>query len=192
MLQKLYPDMSTYNVPLAFRIARPDSDALQRACTLVLERFPILARRIVEDAGTPRVTADAGAVAFADVLMPDESEETEFLRARTARPFDLSAAPPIRFELIRRRGRTENAIVLIVAHHIAIDGLSATILARTFWEAYACVSEGRALLSEPRPADFQEFAAFERAHLASAKGKSQLAYWKERLAGERAGARSSR
>ena len=33
VLQKLYPDMSTYNVPLAFRIARPDTDALQRACT---------------------------------------------------------------------------------------------------------------------------------------------------------------
>jgi amino acid adenylation domain-containing protein len=184
VLQKLYPDMSTYNVPLAFRIERPDTKALQRARTLVLERFPILARRIVEDAGTPRVTADAVAVAIADVLIPDESEEAAFLRARTARPFDLSAAPPIRFELIRRLGRSENAIVLIVAHHIAIDGLSATILARTFWEAYTSFSEGRSLPSSPRPADFQEFAAFESAHLESAKGKSQLTYWKEHVAGE--------
>ncbi len=100
--------------------------------------------------------------------MPRDADEMEFLRARLATPFDLSAETPTRFELIRRAG-TDAAIVLFVVHHIAIDGLSATFVARAFWDAYLSVSlMGESRRPRPKPADFREFVAFERTHLASA------------------------
>ena len=183
VLQKLYPDMSTYNVPLAFRVARVDPPALEHAFAAVLERFPILARRIEDDAGTPRVAAAPETVPIQTLVMPRDADETAFLRALADEPFDLSAAPPVRFALVRRAENADTAVVLIVVHHIAIDGLSATIVARALWDAYAALVEGRDVPRVPPPADFGEFVAVERAHLASAKGTAQLAYWKDRLAG---------
>lgn len=184
LLQKLYPGMSTYNVPLAFRIADPDAEALERALAVVLERFPILARRIVDNAGTPHASTDPIPVEITELSMTGDADETAFLRERAAMPFDLSTAPPIRCEIISQVGRPGRAIVLIVAHHIAIDGLSATIVARTFWDAYACFAEGRALPPSSPTTDFSEFVGFERALLASEKGKAQLAYWRNRLAAD--------
>ncbi len=181
VLQKLHPEMSAYNVPLAFRLARPDAHALQRAFTAVTTRYPILGRRVDIVDGEPCVAVSPECVAMQTIVMPRDADEMDFLRARAALPFDLSVGPPIRFEFIRSAGSDAAAIVLFVVHHIAIDGLSATLLARAFWDAYDCFAEGRELLAPPKTADFLEFVAFERAHLASVRGQAQLAYWTERL-----------
>ncbi len=56
-LQTLHPEMSTYNVPLAFRIAHADPVALQGAFGAVLTRYPILGRRFEIVDGEPRLAA---------------------------------------------------------------------------------------------------------------------------------------
>lgn len=180
-LQTLHPEMSTYNVPLAFCLARADPGALERAFADVLGRYPILSRRIEVVDGAPRVAVAPEVPSMHPVVMPHDADEMEFLRARVARPFDLFAAAPIRFELIRSAAHPEQAVVLFVVHHIAIDGVSAALLARAFWEAYACAVDGREPAVLSKAADFSEFVAFERAHLASAQGNAQLGYWTERL-----------
>lgn len=182
--QQLNPNISTYNVPLAFRVACIDVRAFERALGVILKRYPILARRFVEEDSGPRVSDELDPVPVVDVVMPAGAEETTFLRKRVAKPFDLSAGPPIRVELIRASGADDRMLVLIVVHHIAIDGLSATIVARTLWEAYARIVASGGSLELLPPADFQEFVAVERAHLASEKGRAQVAYWKERLSGD--------
>ena len=183
-LQRLYPETSAYNVPMAFAVEHVDAEALRRAAACVVERYPVLGRRIVETSAGPSVEAAPGRATFVEGHPAGwDRHGLSFLRARAARPFDLASSAPIRFELIRRAGADE-ATVMIVAHHIAIDGLSATILSQAFWEAYAHFAGGGGPQTAPMPTDYLEFVAFERAYLASKTARADLAYWKDVLSGE--------
>src|SRR5215475_4382366 len=52
ILQKLNPDMSSYNVPLCFRInSELDAGILAKAWEYALEQFPILTARVIEKEG---------------------------------------------------------------------------------------------------------------------------------------------
>jgi amino acid adenylation domain-containing protein len=186
VLQKLHPEMNTYNVPMAFRVPRFNAGAFERAAQAVLARYPVLSRRFVEVDGAPHSCLSADAVPVARVTLSRGADETTFLRDRAARAFDLEAGPPIRLEVIVSSDAAEDtALVLVVVHHIAIDGRSATIVAHDLWDAYARFTQGLDWAPGPASADFIDFVAYERAHLASDKGAAQLAYWTARLSGER-------
>src|ERR1700754_263947 len=52
ILQKLYPEMSAYNVPMAFRIKGDlDAETLAAAWDAVLDQYPILKARFAERDG---------------------------------------------------------------------------------------------------------------------------------------------
>ncbi|MBN3729176.1 condensation domain-containing protein, partial [Burkholderia sp. Ac-20379] len=107
-------------------------------------------------------------------------------------PFDLSAGAPIRFEWLRAVSAAQS-IVLLVVHHIVIDGMSAMLLGDAFWQAYrdACTGtgtgtgtgDGAAGAGEPAD-DYGDFVAWEARHLASARGIAQRAYWQRQLSGD--------
>jgi amino acid adenylation domain-containing protein len=185
VLQKLYPEMSAYNVPLAFRATGIDVDALERAVQTLLARFPILGR-VVEDAEpVPFMMPCAAQPALTKIEVPAGVDDVAFARNRARVPFDLSAAPPIRFDLIQSQSvQSGESIVLVVVHHIVFDGVSAALVTQALWDAYDCFANGSAPSPSPPAVDYSEFVSWERDHLASARGHAQLAYWRERLAGE--------
>src|SRR5690348_15220612 len=54
MLQKMWPDMNAYNIPLCFRVRQElDREKFQQALQFVMEQFPILASVIEDDHGIP-------------------------------------------------------------------------------------------------------------------------------------------
>ncbi|MCC4246111.1 non-ribosomal peptide synthetase [Stappia indica] len=184
VLQTLYPGRTDYNVPLAFRVSGIDEQALFRACLWLCESFPVLTARVagegerLEAGATPRL---------ATLSIPKEIEPAEFARRRLERPFDLVTEAPVRFELLQ--GGTlgpGESLLLVTFHHIAIDGASAAVAARLFWQAYAAFASG----GTPPPvaaanrADYADFIAWERNVLASPRGEEQLRYWRETLSGE--------
>ncbi|HEY2137251.1 MAG TPA: amino acid adenylation domain-containing protein, partial [Xanthobacteraceae bacterium] len=185
VLQKLYPAMSAYNVPLAFRVDDLDVAALEQAVHALLARYPILGR-VVEDAEpVPCMIAAAQPPQLTRIDIPSDLNDVAFASARARMPFDLTAAPPIRFELLRRASaRSDETIVLIVVHHMVFDGVSAVLVTQALWEAYEAFAHDGALPVSPPTADFSEFVTWEHDHLASSRGHAQLAYWRNRLAGE--------
>ncbi|WP_186400374.1 non-ribosomal peptide synthetase [Stappia sp. P2PMeth1] len=183
-LQTLYPDLTDYNVPLAFRVGGIDEDSLARACTWLCESFPVLAARV---AGQGERLEAGDPPRLASLAVPKEIELAEFARRRLARPFDLAVEAPIRFELLR--GGTlgpGEGLLLVTFHHIAIDGAAAAVVARQFWQAYAAFALGRVpdRARAANRADYADFVAWERNLLASPEGAAQRRYWRERLSGE--------
>jgi amino acid adenylation domain-containing protein len=182
--QALYPDSAAYNVPMGFSLSGIDRTALARACSWLLSRFPMLTARLLDDGNEVRLAGQKPGTILREIAVPAGVDPLAEAKRRAALPFDLREEPPIRFELLRPAVAPEgDGLLLIVAHHIAFDGMSALVLSGLLGEAYDRFRAGGAL-ANPTAADYADFVGWERGFMASPKGQAQLAYWRERLAGD--------
>ncbi|HEV2736021.1 MAG TPA: amino acid adenylation domain-containing protein [Longimicrobiaceae bacterium] len=179
---------AAYNSPMALRLAgRLDADALARALSEIVRRHEALRTVYLNLEGRPVQTVQpAGPVALpVDDLsaLPPEAREAEARRvvdAETGTPFDLARGPMLRARLLRL-GAGEHVLV-VVTHHVAFDG-SAGIFFRELSALYAAFARGWASpLPEP-PIQYADFAVWQRDRLQGELLSSQLAWWRERLAG---------
>lgn len=185
VVQSLYPRCCTYNVPLAFRVSGIDHDALGRACRWLLDAFPVLTARVIDDGAEPSLIAQPVAQPLCRIEVPKGMDPLVFARQRAAQPFDLSAAAPSRFELLHGGALGgDHEILLLTVHHMVFDGASAAVTAAALWDAYGRFAQGRQAPPPPDQPDFARFAAWERDFMASPKGEAQHAYWRGQLDGE--------
>ncbi len=185
VVQSLHPDTSIYNVPLAFRVNGIDRDALGRACGWLLDAFPVLTAQVDDDGAEPSLISRHGTRPLRLVEVPKGMDPLIFARQRAARPFDLKAEAPSRFELLHGGALgAGHEILLITVHHMVFDGASAAAVATALWEAYTRFADGREAPPPPTQADFSDFAAWERTFMASPEGQAQHAYWRCQLSGE--------
>ncbi|MFF9687117.1 amino acid adenylation domain-containing protein [Streptomyces sp. NPDC014623] len=190
-LQRAYPDMAAYNVPLCFRVSGLDAAAFRDACGALLVRHPALSTVIRQDAGEPTQSVDpARALDFARVDLTGTLDEGEALAAvehASKRAFSLGGAAGQEGDALFRvrvfdRPAGES-LVLIVVHHIVFDGTSANLVMSALFEEYEArvngsPPEGRDL---PAAAGFHDFVREERRTLAG-RGAECLPYWRNRLA----------
>ncbi|MFJ7968307.1 amino acid adenylation domain-containing protein [Streptomyces sp. NPDC096324] len=180
----------TYNGAFALRLTGElDVDALRAALRDVIDRHEILRTVIVEgDDGIPHqqvLTSGHQPFVLPVVTAAGEQErETEVAKAATE-TFDLAADTPIRATLVRSGAREHTLVV--VAHHIAVDGESFGPLFRDLTEAYAARRQGGAPAWEPLPVQYADYALWQVDVLGDESDPQsvsarQLAYWRETLA----------
>src|SRR6185295_16886982 len=109
------------------------------------------------------------------------TEAARIAAAEGRRPFDLARGPVLRVTLIRRGPDRHDA--LFVFHHIATDGWSISVFSREMAELYAAAMEGRPARLPALPIEVSDWAAWQRDWLSGEVYDSQLAWWRERLAG---------
>ncbi|MET7732913.1 amino acid adenylation domain-containing protein [Streptomyces sp. NPDC005402] len=189
-LHRLEGPSATWNMPTALRLSGVlDEDALGAALADVVTRHESLRTVFAEDSGsgyqvirTPEETLAALGTPSA-VEVPSE-DLAERLAATAARPFDLTAEPPLRVTLLRT-GPQEH-VLLLVLHHIATDGWSAPVLARDLTTAYAARQAGTAPGWAGLPVQYADYTLWQRDVLGSeddpdSVAARQLAYWKQAL-----------
>ena len=95
--------------------------------------------------------------------------------------FDVAHAPLFRVRVFRVG--VEAYLLLLVVHHVIVDGWSVEVLMEELAEHYSalCV-RGDALVARPA-LQFLDFARWQRQWAATAPAKGQIDYWKERLRG---------
>ncbi|MFD5186327.1 amino acid adenylation domain-containing protein [Streptomyces sp. NPDC058372] len=181
----------TYNGAFALRLTGELSvGALESAFLDVIDRHEVLRTVIVEDdEGIPHqrvLSTQTARFALDLVEAADEAEVAAAVGETAGTSFDLAADVPIRARLVRSAPR-EHTLVLVV-HHIALDGESMGPLLRDLTVAYAARSEGRAPSWEPLPVQYADYTLWQQDVLGDESdpdslAAQQLGYWQETLAG---------
>ena len=102
------------------------------------------------------------------------------LRAEVRAPFALDKGPLLRARLLRI-GPTDH-VLLLVTHHLVIDGWSYGVLARELALLYGAFRIGAPSPLPELPVQYRDFARWQRRRLASGELDGQLAYWREQIA----------
>ncbi|PSK31973.1 non-ribosomal peptide synthetase [Nocardia seriolae] len=131
--------LGAYNVPVALRLhGELDIPALRAALHEVQRRHETLRTVFPEIDGEPcqQILEPGEAAVTLPLRTVPESAVPEEIRRVTASGFDLATCVPLRAALLRITGsKTEHVLVLVV-HHIAMDGWSLQPLAADVAAAY--------------------------------------------------------
>ncbi|NKS03385.1 amino acid adenylation domain-containing protein [Rhodococcus hoagii] len=182
---KLDPSSTAYHVPFVVElVGELSEEALRDALGDVLRRHAPLRTVLTENAdGEPRprlVEVDRAAVlGTRDVRDRDESQR--LIDDFVSEPFDLATDVPIRFALHRIGDRCHELVV--VAHHIALDGLSFAPLIADLTAAYTARRAGATPAWAPLPVDYADYARWQHELLDSGIRDSDLGFWEGVLEG---------
>ena len=189
-LDQLDPGRPYYNLPLALRLTGElDVAALSPALDGNVARHESLRTTYTARDGEPlQVVGASSAVPLErrDLSALSAGERgpalKRILAEELARPFDLGRDPMLRATLVRESAGSH--VLVLLMHHIASDGWSLGILLQELADGYAAARTGSAAAPPPLPIQYADYAVWQREWLDGGVGERQLAYWKERLAGD--------
>ena len=189
LVDRLSPGGVDYNVVWPLRLVGDlDTAALHDALAAVVARHEVLRTRFATVDGEP--VAIIGPPTRPELPVRDVSGLAEQGRAaelaraisvQTTQPFDLSAGPLVRLNLVRVT-ETEH-VLLFAAHHIVFDGWSSSILLDELSHLYVAGRDGNPDPLPPLPVQYPDYAVWEREWLAGPVLAEQLGFWRDTLAG---------
>lgn len=174
LMDRLAGDLPLFNLVIAGRLRMAvDHAELRRRLGEIVARHDALRMTVTEIDGVPYMRiAEQVPVGIPLVELPDERLAYERAYATGMRPYRLDTGPLWRVELVKLGA--EDHVMVIAAHHIAVDGLSLTLILR----------ELAGLEAAPElPVGYADFAVWQRELLEQGGADRDLAYWRERLAG---------
>lgn len=129
-------------------------------------------QRIADDEPSRLSTAiDLAALAEAERWPAFEARATELQRS-------LSLADgPLLGVLVGQRGINDLPLVLIVIHHLVVDGLSWRILLEDLQTAYEQLSQGQPIQLPPKTTSFKHWAERLSSYAQTAEPRAELDYW---------------
>jgi amino acid adenylation domain-containing protein len=189
-MHAIAPESMAYNIHLALRLRGPlHVAAMRTAISQVLNRHPVLRSNYFNHIGG--VTSVVQPVRSAhlqeswidspETMDPTDQELSEAAARLVHRPFDLANEPLVRKHLIHVK--QDDALLLLVVHHIIGDQWSFDVISR---ELAACYAQATTGVSQPLPeptVGYREYAAWHRSFFRRTQEKSEVDYWTEQLAG---------
>jgi amino acid adenylation domain-containing protein len=196
-IERELPGVPQFNLPFVYRLQGPlNVPALERSFAEIARRHealrtgfswtderPVAIVAPAADIDSPLVFEDIarGTLrnARAKVLLLEKAE----LRAQqeALRPFDLTRAPLFRARLLRLGA--DDHVLLVVLHHVIVDGWSIGIFFEEVSKFYSAFAMGhKAQLAEPE-LQFSDFARWQRRWSMSGAAIRQFAFWKDHLRG---------
>jgi microcystin synthetase protein McyA len=188
-LDRLEESSALYNMAFAIRLDGPLSvEALQFSLTELVRRHTVLRTVYVEKSDGPRAVSQATQpfpLKFVDLsgLEATEAEAgvAEWIATDSGQPFDLSHDLMLRARLLRV---SENVHALIVvAHHIAVDGLSTHVMWSEIGALYTAFGSDVRTEKDDLVVQYADYAHWQRAWLAHGELVRQLEWWKLHLDG---------
>ncbi|MDJ0360184.1 non-ribosomal peptide synthetase [Rhodococcus sp. H29-C3] len=184
ILQHLEPSSHTHDVPVVLELSGPvDLDALGAAWRDVIIRYPILRTCYpTAENGEPSVVVLAEDAIPAVLTRESALSLTDAVRGElssTTAAFDIENAAPVR--AVHLTGPDWAALVIVI-HHIAVDGASVSLILGALATAYRGHLDGTAVPPTGQAPEFAEFATADRARINSSEAQEALQYWRSHLA----------
>jgi len=185
-LYTLDPESAAYNVAFSLSIRSAyDPDALQRAANALIARHSSLRTTyvLVDDETVQEVAPQS--VVQVEVVQAAGLDDDQ-LRARVhdayIRPFDLANGPVLSVTLFSRTATDH--VLLVVVHHIAVDGWSIGLLGGELHELYVAETGKRPARLPAVELTYTDFVTWQQAMLNGAEGEKLRTYWARQLGGE--------
>ncbi|HLP57172.1 MAG TPA: amino acid adenylation domain-containing protein, partial [Fluviicola sp.] len=180
-IERFEKGSAAYHMPYFVKLGREANindvvDAIQ----VVVDRHPVLKTvyRSDENGDSYQVILDRK-VAFS-VHETDREALAAVLAKTIARPFDLEHEPGIKLHHYLAEGEQ---YLLILWHHIAFDGWSATIFMQELAQAYDAATRGTELHLPDNGISFVDYAHWQRDYLNHERLELLGNYWTNHLAG---------
>ena len=182
-LWRLAPDSHAYNQSLALRVGGIFEEApWKAACQALTVRHAMLRTSFPARAGEPfqRVHA-ATPVSWRAVNVRGESDVAvrRAIAFAHERPFDLAAAPAVRFAWID--AAPDPPVLLVTLHHVACDGWSLEIMRRDLVGFAEAAAAGRPPGASPPARTYHDFVWWQRDLLAGPEGDRLWEFWQSHL-----------
>ncbi|WP_224242164.1 non-ribosomal peptide synthetase [Hyalangium gracile] len=183
--QQWAPRSTAYNVSVAARIrSQVEVKAFQRAIAQLMRRHPALRTtyEVVGGEWVQKVHAEPP-LPFEHREVADWTPEARmaWLEEQAHSPFELAHGPVFRVALLT--ARRDEHLLLLSAHHVAVDMWSLTILLDELGQLYPAERARGESPLEPLTAGYEDFVRWQQRWLAEPAGEQSWAYWKERLSG---------
>ena len=185
-MHQLAPESSAYTVSFAARI---DSDldipALQRAFQGLVNRHPVLRTTFTTRDGEPAQQVHEDMRVFfeeIDASSWSEDDLNNSLFQKAHQPFDLEQGPVMRTYLYTRRERKR--ILLLAAHHIAVDGVSIVVFLDELSVLYAAEKAGIPASLPPLALQYTDYVRWQSSVLGGPEGERLWEYWRKQLEGD--------
>ncbi|MCB5909711.1 non-ribosomal peptide synthetase [Streptomyces pinistramenti] len=183
-LQRLAPDNPAYNIPTAIELTGPlNVPALRSAIRQIGSRHEMLRAVFTDDGAEPGQHFTTAPPRLRLIDLPgteDASAETEvhrLLAGIAARPFDLTAGPPVTWLLLRLTPRRH--LLVLSVHHLVFDGGSLAVVREELEALYRCAATGTPSPARARTASYPELAARQREAAEEAGGSVE--FWRTEL-----------
>ena len=188
-MEQLAPGNPAYNIVDMVRLRGPyDGRALAAALRDLVHRHEILRTVFSEYAGDAvQVVLPEVEIALSErdlSAQPMVEREAEWRRIAAHAEhhvFNLARPPLLRWTVVHM-GNLEQRLLLVM-HHILADEWGLERLQQEVRQLYAAHAAGRQPALDVLPIQYGDFACWQRERLQGNFLRSQLAYWKEALAG---------
>ncbi|HVF49520.1 MAG TPA: amino acid adenylation domain-containing protein [Pyrinomonadaceae bacterium] len=189
-LHQMEPDSPVYNLPNAHYFSGPlDVTTLERSLGEISRRHEILRTTFQMIDGEPRQIIAPHAHVSLEIVdishLPADVREAKAQRlanAEAQQPFDISAAPPLRFRLLKLHD--DEHVLLVTMHHIISDGWSFAVMMHELSALYAAYEAGDESPLAELGIQYADYAVWQREWLQGEVLDEQLGYWREQLGGE--------
>ena len=186
-LHQLERELAAYNIADGVRISGVlNVAALETALRRIVDRHEVLRTTFVAVDGVPQqVIADARpfqlpVVDVSQHARPEE-EAMRLARERASKPFDLAQDLMLRATLFRLA--PQEHLLVTVVQHIAFDAWSQEIFFHELLALYSALTSGEPDGLPELPAQYSEFAEWQRRNFAGEHFEKKLSYWRQKLAG---------
>ena len=182
--EKIQPDPAHWNQSFLFSLKhRVDVSALERAVQSLLQHHDALRlqpgannpgeQRIVELSATVPVSE----VDFSQVTEADQTQAIDELATQLNGSFDLTQAPLLRVALIRT-GANAAQKLLLIAHHLIVDGVSWRILLEDLEHALRCIENEEPIALPRKTSSIKNWARRLVQHADSDQVRAEFEFWR--------------
>ncbi|WP_416778066.1 amino acid adenylation domain-containing protein [Xenorhabdus budapestensis] len=170
-----------YHVPyLVLLDEGADLSLLETAINQIVDRHPVMKTVYRnDDKGLAYQQVLDGHILLRSQRCEGANSLLQTVRAEFAIPFDLTSEPSLR---LRHYQVAEQHYLLMIWHHIAIDGWSVDIFMDELAKIYQALSAPRDSQLPPLDITYGDYAKWQREYLQGEIHERQLAYWQQALA----------
>ncbi len=187
MLQQLQPDLTAYNMPLAYELTGPlNVDALNYAYQTMISRHESLRTTFVAVDGEPRQRISAPNPARFVMEQVDLAGDTspeqlahQLAEQEAILQFDLAAGPLVRSRLLRLSANRH--VLLLTMHHIVTDEWSLEVIFSELTTGYNRYGLANEAPTEPLRVQYVDYAAWQQETLRQTLPQLRT-YWLDQFA----------